>query len=114
MCGGILASHREWNRIVSLAEKAKASAQDFVVIKGSQLNFSPTFPRLLGLPGSFFNYRISPTIPLIPCREEQTLHTTHQHKWISNTWAYDSGDNIMNPIAAKKLGLKAVYYLADK
>ena len=112
--GKLISSQREWDRIVSLAEKAKQNNQNFVVIKRSQLDFTPTFPRLFGLPGSFFNYRVSPTIQLIPCREDQTLHTNHQHKWIESTWVSDSGDHIMNPIAAKKLGLKAVYYLADK
>lgn len=112
--GGAVSSQREWNRIVTIAEQAKAAGQDFVIIRKSQLDFTPTFPQIMGLPGTIFNYRILPTIPLIPCSEEQTKHTSHKHKWIESIGTNDSGDHIMNPIAAKKLGLKAVYYLADK
>ena len=114
MIGGLVSSAREWNRIEAMAQKVKSQGGKVLIVHKSDLNFTPTFPRLLGLPSTFFNYRVSPTIPLITCSEDQCHHSNHQHKWIETTWVSDSGDHIMNPIAAKKLGLKAVYYLSDE
>lgn len=112
--GYLVSSHREWNRIECMAQKAKAQGREYVVIKSSQLDFTPACSRLWVMPGSFFNYHRTPTIPLIASNEAQTKHLNHKHKWIASTWGLDSGDHIMNPIAARRLGLKAVYYIQDK
>ena len=114
MIGGLISSEREWTRIEAMAQKAKAQGEEILIVRQSDLNFTPTFPRLWKLPASFFDYKVRPTIPLIQTTEANASHLNHPHKWIESTWTSDSGDHIMNPIAAKKLGLKAVYYLADK
>ncbi len=114
MIGGLVSSAREWNRIEAMAQKVKSQGGEVLVVHKSDLDFTPAFPRIWKLPASVFDYRVSPTIPLITCSEDQCHHSNHQHKWIETTWVSDSGDHIMNPIAAKKLGLKAVYYLSDK
>lgn len=115
--GWLAASHREWNRIETMALQARQQGKDHIIVKYSQLDETPTFGRLCGMPGSFFNYRRYPTIPLIATTEENTTHLNHKHKWVSSTDEYlcgfSTGDDIMNPIAAKKLGLKAVYFVMD-
>lgn len=115
--GWLAASHREWNRIETMALQARQQGKDHIIVKYSQLDETPTFGRLCGMPGSFFDYRRYPTIPLIATTEENTTHLNHKHKWVSSTDEYQcgfsTGDDIMNPIAAKKLGLKAVYFVID-
>lgn len=112
--GKLISSHREWQKIEKMATEAKAKGAEYIIVKASDLDFTPTFSRLGCMPGSFFNYRMTPRIPLMSAKEQHTTHLNHQHKWIKSTWTADSGDHVMNPIAAKKLGLKAVYYLPDK
>ena len=114
--GGLVSSHREWMRIAAMAEKAKEEGKDFLVVRQSDLDMTPAVSRVWKIPGFIIQYRISPTIPLITAAESQTTHTDHKHTWISSTWTSeaDSGDGIMNPIAARKLGLKAVYYIPNK
>ena len=111
-----MSSHREWMRIAAMAEKAKEEGKDFLVVRQSDLDMTPAVSRVWKIPGFIIQYRISPTIPLITAAESQTTHTDHKHTWISSTWTSeaDSGDGIMNPIAARKLGLKAVYYIPNK
>ena len=114
--GGLVSSHREWKRIETMAEKIKEEGKDVLIVRQSDLNMTPAVSRIWKIPGFIIQYRISPTIPLITTTESQTTHTNHKHKWLSSTWTQeaDSGDSIMNPIAARKLGLKAVYYLPHK
>lgn len=120
--GRLASSHREWERIEAMAESAKKQGLDYLVVRKSQLDFTPTFPRIGGLPGSLFDYRLEPVISLAVCREEQSKHLNHKHVWINGENGYDqdtgagyeTGDQCMNPIAAKQLGLKAIYYIEDK
>lgn len=110
----IATSHREWTRIEAMAEDAKAKGQDYLIVKSSDLDFSSGLPRIWKLPSSVFNYKIEPIISLIGTTEDKTKTLHHPHKLVETTWTMDSGDHIMNPIAAKKLGLKAVFYLPGK
>ena len=111
VCQQLIISQREWKRIVVMAEKAKEQGNDFVIVKANELDFSSGLPHIWKLPASVFNYKITPTIPLIRTSEEMTQTLNHRHKYIESIRTLDSGDHIMNPIAAKKLGLKAVFYL---
>lgn len=110
----IATSHREWTRIEAMAENAKAKGQDYLIVKSSDLDFSSGLPRIWKLPSSVFDYKIGPIISLIGTTEDKTKTLHHPHKLIESTWTMNSGDHIMNPIAAKKLGLKAVFYLPGK
>lgn len=122
VAGILVSSNREWNRIEKMAEMAKSQGHDFLVVRSSQLDFSSSVSQLGDFSKRIFNYTYEPVIPLIPTNEHNTLHTNHKHEWVKNDALYDTeegygyqtGDHIMNPIAAKKLGLKAVYYIEDK
>lgn len=114
MIGSLVSSAREWNRIEAMAQHVKSQGMEVLVVHRRDLDFTPALPRLWKMPSSVFDYKVKPIIPLISTTASNATHLNHPHKWIKEIGKLDSGDHIMNPIAAKKLGLKAVYYLSDK
>lgn len=108
------AQHRVWKKLENMAQFCREKGERILYVRKDQFVLDGVMPRIAGLPSSVIDYKSKPFLPLLSAPAhfsgdiESVRHVRGHLPYRGAQPARGSGDDFLNRMQARRLGLDAV------